>query len=65
MIKWAFEKNNILSKLTKMQIEKLVENMQIKNCEPNEYIFIHNNDYLQKMIILLEGEIKTVNFIVL
>jgi cGMP-dependent protein kinase len=59
IMKWAFEKNKSLMKLTQIQIEKLLELMEIVQVKKGEVIS-SKNEVCQKFIIVLEGSLETV-----
>lgn len=59
MMRWAFEKNRKLMKLTQGQIEKIIENMQIVQVKKNDIVF-SKGEKCNKFIIMLEGDLKNV-----
>jgi len=58
--KWAFEKNALFSKLTKIQIEKIIDAMKISNYKAGDIIYHKGSLCNQKIIIIIEGSIKKV-----
>ena len=59
--RWAFDKSPILSKLLKIQREKLVDAMNIQNVKKDEIIFSSDAEAKQ-LVIVIEGELKNVFF---
>ena len=57
-IKWAFEKNPLLSKLNKTQTEKVIEAMKISSFKANESIFRKGVSGFQKIVVIIEGSLK-------
>jgi cGMP-dependent protein kinase len=55
--RWAIEKNPMLSKLTKLQIEKWVQNATIKKV-PQGTVLLDKNSTLTEIFIVLNGELK-------
>eukprot|EP01017_Pseudomicrothorax_dubius_P023633 TRINITY_DN2520_c0_g1_i2.p1 TRINITY_DN2520_c0_g1~~TRINITY_DN2520_c0_g1_i2.p1 ORF type:complete len:815 (+),score=191.06 TRINITY_DN2520_c0_g1_i2:35-2479(+) len=55
--KWALEKNALLSKLTKSQIEKVVENMKIINYKGGDVVFQRGSP-CTKLVMIVEGTLK-------
>lgn len=60
--KWAFEKNPILSKLLKTQIEKVLDVMKISNYKAGDVILKKGSAANQKIIVIVEGALKKVIF---
>jgi len=58
--KWAFEKNAILSKLLKTQIEKVLDVMKISNFKAGDVILKKGSAANQKIIVIVEGALKKV-----
>ena len=58
-MRWAFEKNRKLMKLTASQIEKIIESMQIAKLKKGDIVF-SKGERCNKFIIVLEGNIKNV-----
>jgi cGMP-dependent protein kinase len=56
--KWAFEKNAILSKLTKIQIEKILDNTKYSNKKAGEIVYSKNQLGSSKLVIVIEGSLK-------
>lgn len=54
--KWSFEKSPILSKLTKLQMEKLNEAVEFISTSEGEVIFERNKP-IKKIIVVIEGKI--------
>ena len=63
IIKWAFEKNTLIGKLTKIQIEKLCDSAIFINKKAEDIIYAKGSLLSQKIIIVLEGSLKKVSFI--
>lgn len=57
-IKWAFEKNPLLSKLNKSQTDKVIESMKISAFKANESIFRKGVSGFQKIVVIIEGSLK-------
>ena len=62
IIKWAFEKNTLIAKLTKIQIEKLCDSAKFINKKAEDIIYAKGSLLSQKIIIVLEGSLKKVSF---
>lgn len=60
-MRWAFEKNRKLMKLTPSQIEKIIEKMQIFQLKKDDIVF-SKGEKCNKFIIMLEGNLKNVFF---
>jgi len=60
--KWAFEKNNLLNKLTKIQIEKLLDNSKYLNKKSGDTVWVKGDVYSSKLIIVIEGALKKSKF---
>lgn len=60
--KWAFEKNNLFTKLTKIQIEKIIDAMKITNYKAGDIIYHKGSLCNQKIIVVIEGSIKKAKF---
>jgi len=58
--KWAIEKDDMLNKLTKIQIEKTIDNMKISNYKVSDIIFTKGSPCSQKIVIVIEGSLKKV-----
>ncbi len=58
--KWAFDKNPILSKLLKNQIEKVLDVMKISNYKASDVVFKKGSSSTQKIIVVVEGSLKRV-----
>lgn len=56
--KWAFEKNPLLSQLSKIMIEKIVEAMKISNYKNGDVIVKKGSPCNSKLIVVIEGGIK-------
>lgn len=54
--RWAIEKNDVFTKLTKLQIEKWIQNAVIRKVSANEIILAKNNP-LTKLIIVIGGDL--------
>ena len=59
IMKWAFEKNRSLMKLTHIQIEIVIELMEIVQHKKGEIIF-KKDEVCQKFIVVLEGSLENV-----
>ena len=58
--KWAFEKNNLLNKLTKIQIERVIDCMKITNKKAGDVCCPKGSLCSQKIFIIIEGTLKKV-----
>lgn len=56
--KWAFEKNAILSKLLKPQVDKILDVMKISYYKAGDIIFKKTTPMNQKIIVVIEGSLK-------
>ncbi|CAD8175040.1 unnamed protein product [Paramecium pentaurelia] len=56
LLRWSFEKNQLLCKLTKIQIEKIVTKIQTVNYEANQRIYTADQK-CDKLVIVLEGKL--------
>ena len=56
--KWAIEKDLVLNQLTKLQTEKLVDNMKVTNYKTGNVIYAKGSPCAQKVVILIEGNLK-------
>ena len=65
IIKWAFEKNDLITKLTKIQLEKLCNSAKFINKKADDIIYAKGSLLSQKIIIMLEGSLKKVFFILI
>ena len=54
--KWSFQKSPILSKLTKLQMEKLNDVIEFQSKNKDEIIF-EKNKAIKKIIVVIEGKI--------
>ena len=61
--KWALEKDEILNQLTKIQIEKVIDNMKIANYKTGDIIFAKGSSCAQKIVVVIEGTLKKVRTI--
>lgn len=52
-IKWAFEKNPLLGKLRKSQMEKIIESMKISAFKANESVFRKGVSGFQKIVVII------------
>lgn len=59
LMKWGFEKNRSLMKLTHIQIEKVMEMMEILQVKKGDIIYAKEQT-CQKFIIVLEGNLEQV-----
>lgn len=57
-IKWAFEKNPLISKLSKAQTDKVIDAMKISSFKANEPIFRKGVSGFQKIVVIIEGSLK-------
>lgn len=60
-MRWAFEKNRKLMKLTLTQIEKIIEQMQLLQLKKDDIVF-SKGEKCNKFIIILEGNLRNVIF---
>lgn len=58
--KWALDKDLVLNQLTKLQTEKLVDNMKVTNYKAGSVIYARGSSCAQKIIIIIEGGLKLV-----
>ena len=58
--KWAFEKNNLLSKLTKVQIERIIDCMLITNKKAGDVCCTKGTLCNSKLLVIIEGTLKKV-----
>ncbi|CAD8180100.1 unnamed protein product [Paramecium octaurelia] len=56
LLRWSFEKNQLLCKLSKIQIEKIVTKIQKVNYEANQKIYTADSK-CDKLVIVLEGKV--------
>ncbi|EGR32104.1 protein kinase domain protein [Ichthyophthirius multifiliis] len=56
IIKWGFDKNQLLKQLTKIQIEKVTKQCMFQNHKKEEIIFEKGN-VCNKLIVVLEGKL--------
>lgn len=63
IMRWAFERNRRLMKLTASQIEKIMENMNTHKFQKDQIVF-KKNEVCDTFVILLEGGLKNVKKIV-
>ena len=57
-IKWALDKNPILSKLGKKNTEHVIEEMKISSFKTHESIFRKGLSGFQKLVVVIEGSLK-------
>jgi cGMP-dependent protein kinase len=62
LLKWSFEKNSLLCKLTKIQVEKIVSKIETVNYEAKQNVFVSNSK-CDKLVIVLEGALENVFYI--
>lgn len=55
--RWAFEKNSVLSKLTKLQVEKCILNSTTKKVAAGEKL-VDKASRVSEVIIVIEGDLK-------
>ena len=60
--RWAFERNKLFSKLTKIQREKIIDTIKLVNYQAGEVIFAKGTVCGKKVIVVIEGAIKKVFF---
>lgn len=60
--RWAFEKHAILSKLTKIQREKIIDSMKYVNHKENEVVFRAGPQAVIKIVVMIEGNLIYVAF---
>ncbi|KRX03427.1 Protein kinase-like domain [Pseudocohnilembus persalinus] len=56
--KWAFEKNNLLTKLNKAQIDKVLDVMKISSYKAGDIIMKKGTIANQKIVVIIEGSLK-------
>jgi len=56
--KWAIEKDEVLNQLTKIQIEKVIDNMKTANHKSGDIIFAKGSSCAQKIVVVIEGTLK-------
>jgi len=56
--RWAFERNKLFSKLTKIQIEKIIDTIKLANYQAGEVVFAKGTTVGKKIIVVIEGAIK-------
>ncbi len=61
--RWAFEKHTILSKLTKIQREKIIDSMKYVNYKENECLVKAGNPFNIKILVVIEGNLVYVPMI--
>ena len=54
-IRWAFEKNTVMSKLSKEHMDNVIESMKISSFKINEPIFRKGVAGFQKLVVVIEG----------
>lgn len=54
--RWAFEKNPTLGKLTKIQIEKVLDELKISKKDKGQFIF-RKDEKCSKIVIPIEGNL--------
>jgi signal-transduction protein with cAMP-binding, CBS, and nucleotidyltransferase domain len=59
IMRWSFEKNPSLSKLSGLQIERVMEGLKMKNYKKGDKIF-SKGDSCTVFLIVLEGKIEKV-----
>ena len=55
--RWGFEKHAILSKLTKIQREKIIDSMKYINYKENEYLAKEGTPFKIKILVVIEGNL--------
>jgi len=55
--RWGFEKHAILSKLTKIQREKIIDSMKYVNYKENDIVFKAGPQNVVKIIVVIEGNL--------
>ena len=55
--RWAVEKNSVLKRLTKLQIEKWIQNSEVKKI-PSDQILAEKGTLLKELFIVINGDIK-------
>ncbi|CAK67909.1 unnamed protein product (macronuclear) [Paramecium tetraurelia] len=58
LLKWAFEKNALLQKLTKTQIEKTINQLKLTLYRAGDIIMKKGTSVQQKIIVVVEGCVK-------
>ena len=59
--KWAFERSPVLSKLTRIQMERVFDAMKTKNYKDGEVVIKKGSKAGERVFIVMEGELKLVN----
>ena len=57
-IKWSFDKNPVLCRLSKNHYESIIEEMKISSFKANESIFRKGSAGFQKLVVVIEGSLK-------
>lgn len=57
LLRWSFEKNPLLCKLTKIQIEKIVTKIETVKYEPKALVYTAEQK-CEKLVIVLEGSLR-------
>lgn len=57
-IKWAFDKNPVLSKMSKTQSDRIIDAMKIAAFKANDPIFKKAINGCQKIVVVIEGSLK-------
>ena len=60
--KWAFDKSENFSKLTKIQIEKIIDSMKIINYKAGDIVCKKGANCSSKIYVSIEGNVKKVNY---
>lgn len=60
--RWGFEKHPLLSKLTKIQQEKILDAMIYVNYKENDIVIKEGMPFKPKIIVLIEGNLIYVSF---
>ena len=55
--RWGFEKHPILSKLTKIQREKIIDSMKYINYKENDIVFKAGVQNVVKIVVGIEGNL--------
>ena len=61
--RWALQRNKLFSNLTKVQVEKTIDAMRIVHYKAGDVFFNKGALGGQRIIVVIEGEIKKVRFL--
>ena len=55
--RWSLEKDPIFTKLTKIQVEKIIKNVEFKNCPPGEVV-LSSGKPLTHLAMIINGDVN-------